>query len=943
MASNFPGLKDPRDLSRFGRLAAARRMAEDDYAAILANRAALRRAIQGKPEPAMSRVPSPAEFKLTSDIQKANAEPRPTSAFDVLRRELPRFFHENDELADRVGDFSLKQGALATLGGIGGVALPATLPASLPLAARIAGGIGLSNAGDALMSPGAEKVLGTDVMDPIASSLFGGVLGAKGKVLPALAAAVAGSTGDAQGAGFLRRLVDLPGPAHTARRYTPDERVAMLNDLAPYARAKALEPKASNILSSVLDDAVRQNETTVLYDQFNKPISMYSMAGRGEPFDDSEYLSGLVSLNGPQGTGRQAAQHAARTSPLEGVRLFSTPTSKGFWDRIIETEPDWSLQYTPEHGLSAYRYLPPIKFAGGGSVAGAAKRLAQRAMSQAGDVDPVVAPRGALSIIKEKGGNWLDNSVEEAVGAFKTHQNPEAALAHANDLRATSTDPDLLALVGGEEPRWLREGAINSFINKQLTRYIKNEMATPEDPVRALAERGILHFTPQDNSYLPGMAKRMRTRAGTPLDGVAQGPLAKHWENLSDYDIHTQPAGQLREDLDTKVYPWLLKLPEETPVYQPTHSDSFTELGFDHLLDELRNAMNPASGLPRNLQLDPKSMSRVSMPQAVERVSAINAWRAAQKAEADALRANNAATVLHKEYPENNPLGLRWVELKAQDGDAWEEANKHLGPKEWDEAVANFRNERTKSLQDALKYEGDIMGHCVGGYCDDVLEGRSRIYSLRDAKGQPHVTIETRPVDRDWGAEQYKWATENPEVYAEFKAKYPDLSDQDREFRKLFAESQTSPTQRIIQIKGKQNRAPNEEYLPYVQDFVKSGQWSDVGDLQNAGLRKLPDNRYITNAQFDEAIHRLTGEGEPSVNAEWFNRQIRNDPNWWGNAKGAFEGFAQGGLVEAMIEQNLDALVEKQTPKQMSRGGSVRTPIRAKIEKMTSELRQCRN
>ena len=35
------------------------------------------------------------------------------------------------------------------------------------------------------------------------------------------------------------------------------------------------------------------------------------------------------------------------------------------------------------------------------------------------------------------------------------------------------------------------------------------------------------------------------------------------------------------------------------------------------------------------------------------------------------------------------------------------------------------------------------MGHCVGGYCDDVASGQSNIYSLRDAKGKPSVTIET--------------------------------------------------------------------------------------------------------------------------------------------------------------------------------------------------------
>ena len=44
--------------------------------------------------------------------------------------------------------------------------------------------------------------------------------------------------------------------------------------------------------------------------------------------------------------------------------------------------------------------------------------------------------------------------------------------------------------------------------------------------------------------------------------------------------------------------------------------------------------------------------------------------------------------------------------------------------------------------------------------------------------------------------------------------------------------------QSIYQIKGKGNAAPSEEYLPYVQDFVRSGKWSDVKDLQNTGLYK---------------------------------------------------------------------------------------------------------
>jgi hypothetical protein len=39
-----------------------------------------------------------------------------------------------------------------------------------------------------------------------------------------------------------------------------------------------------------------------------------------------------------------------------------------------------------------------------------------------------------------------------------------------------------------------------------------------------------------------------------------------------------------------------------------------------------------------------------------------------------------------------------------------------------------------KKTESALKYEGEAMGHCVGSYCPDVLEGRSQIFSLRDSE-----------------------------------------------------------------------------------------------------------------------------------------------------------------------------------------------------------------
>ncbi len=479
-----------------------------------------------------------------------------------------------------------------------------------------------------------------------------------------------------------------------------------------------------------------------------------------------------------------------------------------------ETYPELRLHGVPATSALERYYqskgIPMDQFAKGG-LARVASRLSK---------DSSPARKSTADVIKEKGGNWLTGSVEGALrglkkrGVWPDAQTAEELGAEGRTLQAQrGTD------------------SLNNWIDKQLTRYVKNEMATPEDPIRALAERGVLHM-PEDAVMrnVDSATYGNRGAAGFNPWGVAETNLGRQWENIADRSIRGGFAGKM-SDAARLDNPWLSKLQPEDRVYQPSRI-GVGETGFSHLIDELSNSLNPESGLPRELLLDPASLPRVSVPQAVERVAKINAWRAAQKAEADAMLANNAATRIHKEYAENNPLGLRWVELTDPDPD-------HPSEQNWE------------ALKQALKYEGDTMGHCVGGYCDDVLSGRSRIYSLRDAKGQPHVTIETKPGLNHWSI--------------------PDeLKGMDE----------------IIQIKGKQNRAPNEEYLPFVQDFVKSGKWSDVGDLQNTGLEKFVNK--------ERGVHYMTPE-------EY--RQMLID-----KAEKDTMGFADGGLARSEDSLNDDIM-----------------------------------
>jgi len=405
--------------------------------------------------------------------------------------------------------------------------------------------------------------------------------------------------------------------------------------------------------------------------------------------------------------------------------------------------------------------------------------------------------------------------------------------------------------------------------------------------------------------WVPEAVETARRRAGFPESGFAKSGAAKGWELASDYAMVPDEASAYLATSPKLVEqnPWLLKVPPETVVNDIDKSTVTGDLGFSHLIDELRNATNPASGLPPELLLKYESLPKVSVPQAVQRVSDINAWRAAQKAEADAAKANNAATVLHKEYPDK---GFRWVELKAPDEEAAFAAGHRAA---LDPATGDMRGSARAALEDALKYEGDTMRHCVGGYCPDVLEGRSRIFSLRDAKGQPHVTIETAPNQSQVSdpSKYVRFSDLTPEQVPLFNEYVRAGEDPLEYFSKLKTEwlfnpesgvmekaSRVRPPESIIQIKGKSNLAPNAEYLPFVQDFVKSGKWSDVGDLRNAGLHDLESSMTLAGP-VGEKVGMYPGDVKRALQAAGAPRYLSVEDAI--QLLKPAEGYASGGLV----------------------------------------------
>ena len=517
----------------------------------------------------------------------------------------------------------------------------------------------------------------------------------------------------------------------------------------------------------------------------------------------------------------------------------------------------------------------------GAKAAKEAKSMAVKALPAPPTPLALPAPGPGLPpfAVKPKGGQWF---IDKPVSGINF--SPENA---ARGILARARRPD--------DP----EGAaLYDWWQKALPRYLKNEMGTPEDPLRDLAARNLLHIqkSPDEWSQLAGSSIR-----------------APNLQRLL-YDEGSQWKDELISEM-----PWLQKVPATDNLYamQPTN---YRDLEFGHVADELENALNPArSGLPPELALRPESLQRMSFPAAVERVGSINQFRAKQMEESALNSLNNPAVQMFKEYTENNPLGLRWVELRAPEPTGGLPQGWKVSPDEdgFISPEGEFfytypgQAEYDSALEDALKYEGGTMGHCVGSYCPDVMSGRSRIFSLRDAKGEPHVTVETRPGspselyqgelaamrERGQMGNWIDWLREKNREQGFVAPKNGfDLINEWRASQGLEPVDVQIPDD-IIQIKGKQNLAPKDDYLPFVQDFVNSQKWGNVGDIENTGLVQLPDGRYITQQQWKEGLGSVVSPWRDP--GQYDERYLNNlSKAEWEYMAPYFEGFAIGGRVE---------------------------------------------
>ena len=159
-----------------------------------------------------------------------------------------------------------------------------------------------------------------------------------------------------------------------------------------------------------------------------------------------------------------------------------------------------------------------------------------------------------LSAVKEKGGNWAQNSVNrldalkypiQNVGNSKfdfirDNTNPAKVAEHIAELQKVGYSPEQIREVQNEI-------AINKWVDSKIKPYIRNEMGTPTDPVLALHEQGISHIPDIGTEHFDPIwwIKEQRQKAGMPESGFAKSPQAKDWEIEQTNQSTTLPLNLL--------------------------------------------------------------------------------------------------------------------------------------------------------------------------------------------------------------------------------------------------------------------------------------------------------------------------------------------------------------------------------------------------------------
>jgi hypothetical protein len=451
----------------------------------------------------------------------------------------------------------------------------------------------------------------------------------------------------------------------------------------------------------------------------------------------------------------------------------------------------------------------------------------------------VMNPR--MNVIKDQGGMLVggEKALDDELIAMKRN---ESAYPHAQAHY----------VVGDKDPNAV---ALNQWVDTKVRKYLRNQAGTEADPILKTIESGVEHnFQPTmgDTKY---SVRNKRLQVGKPEAGIANTELGKEFEYKIDSMFEPKSSKDIKEILNSPMEfadpatakrrkASLLRVEQDLPisdekdldalmlinqipdknVYTLSGTNITERLGLNHVSDVLMEDLQTG-------KLRPEQLNQMSIEKAIRRAAEYDAEKTKAMAKA------NASSVEGMPIPKAYDDGYKWVELK-HDTD----------PK---------RTER------ALKSEGEMMGHCVGGYCPNVESGEIKIFSLRGPDGKSHVTIEARPqfsmtlwrnanldaINSNPKLKQYDFnmnSLDNDHKYGYRMTERDYVTEMTKEMKKLGINPVEPPSyMELHQVKGKQNKRPDDKYQNYISDFIKNNPTKHeivlVEELHNTNLMNVQD------------------------------------------------------------------------------------------------------
>jgi hypothetical protein len=552
----------------------------------------------------------------------------------------------------------------------------------------------------------------------------------------------------------------------------------------------------------------------------------------------------------------------------------------------------------------------------------------------------VMNPR--MNIIKDQGGMLVggEKALDDELIAMKHN---ESAYPHAQaHYVAGDKDPNAVAL--------------NQWVDTKVRKYLRNQAGTEADPILKTIESGVEHnFQPTmgDTKY---SVRNKRLQVGKPEAGIAKTELGKEFEYKIDsmFDpksseevkaILNDPlpfadpntaerfrASKLRTELDLPIQNEkdveALRLLNEIPdknVYTLSGTNITDRLGLNHVSDVLMEDLQTG-------KLRPEQLNQMSIEKAIRRAAEYDAEKAKAMAKA------NASSVEGMPIPKAYDDGYKWVELK-HDTDP-------------------------KRTEKALKSEGEMMGHCVGGYCPNVESGEIKIYSLRGPDGKSHVTIEARPqfsmtlwrnanmdaINSNPKLKEYDFnmrSLDDDNKYGRQMTEKDYVREMTKEMKKLGINPIEPPSyMELHQVKGKQNKRPDDKYQSYISDFIKNNPTKheivDVYELDNTnlmGVQNIADNGLVSKDIHDHPeVEKILKMLHPDV----FRADAPNIPKSFSRSEELkYELFQEVARDFARQNKNyldkddiLNHLREKYLLPKKKSGGSINLNQEYKLENM---------